>query len=192
MNEADALEAAVSAAEAGTDAEIVVVVCPRSDAWNDVALATGGVVAWAGFVAAVALPFDVSPWALVLELPVMASVGAWLGRSNALVGRLPARWRATRVDRAAAAAFSEEAVHATPRRHGVLLFVSHAERSARVLADVGLDAVVPDARWREVAAVAEAHGAVAGIRRLGELLAVAVPAGTGPQHELPDAPRVRP
>jgi putative membrane protein len=191
VNDADALEEAVRRAEERTDAEIIVVVCPRSDSWRDVGLAVGGVAAWLGFVGAIALPFDVSPMALVLELPLAAALGAWVGTADALVRRLPTRWTGPRVDRAAAEAFLEEAVHATPGRTGVLLFVSRAERAARVLADVGLEGRVPPVRWAEVAELAADGRTVDAIARLGALLAVAAPAGTGARLELPDAPRMR-
>ncbi len=188
---AEALEAAVRAAEEGTDAEIVVVVAARSDRYYGVAMGVGLVFAWFTYLFALWVPFDVPPLVLLIELPLAALVGAWLGTSDAIVRMLPLRQTTATVDRSASAAFYQEAVHATAHRNGVLVYQSLAERRVRVLPDVGLLAVLPPARWRQVEATGETAGLSAALAELGTMLGAVDPQRGGPRVELADAPRIR-
>lgn len=84
----------------------------------------------------------------------------------------------------------------TQHNNGVLLYVGLADRVVEIVADRGLNARIPQARWDEVCRSMEreyraghfAAGSLAGIEQIGALLEQHFPAG-GPAHrELPDEP----
>jgi uncharacterized membrane protein len=191
------VEQVVAAIEAKTDAEVVVVAAPRSGSYRDVTAAGASVVAWVSMNLAFFLPFEVHPIALSLELVGVWALAAWLlSGPGALARMLPAARRTRQVREAAMAEFHREAVHATPRRIGVLVYVSFLEQAVEILPDVGLEAVIPGGRWAEARGrfdVRTLDGFCAGLEAIGALLADAVPASeTGPGLELSDAPRIRP
>jgi len=98
------------------------------------------------------------------------------------------------VEERALVAFVEHGLYRTRDANGILILVSLFEHRVRVLADSGIDAVVPAGAWDEVVA-----GITAGIRgertadalcaaigRCGELLATHFPPRGGDRNELPD------
>jgi uncharacterized membrane protein len=190
------VEQAVAAIEARTDAEVVVVAAPRSGSYRDVAFAAASIVSFLALVLAIYAPFAFAPWALVLEL-----VGVWAGSAWVFSSPTVLRWllhpgrRRRHVRSAALAEFHQEAVHATPRRIGVLVYASFLEQEVELVPDVGLEGLIPGGVWIEVRARFADHtldGFVAGLEALGERLASAVPASeAGPGVELSDAPRIR-
>jgi putative membrane protein len=175
----EAVRRAVAAAEAESAGEIVPYVVAASDpypgtAWKGAAL---------GALLAALLAWVVHGWGGFWGGPdffwmvVPPAAGAALGLLA--VHFLPPlhRWLAgtelieLRTHRRAAAAFLEREVFRTPRRTGILLFVSLLERRVVVLADSGIHERVEDGAWDAVVA-----RIVAGIRRgdPGAALAVAI------------------
>lgn len=192
------VEALVREVEAGTSAELVVVIAGSSSTYR-------GVIGWAlGVPAVVATAFFCwSPWVfddtwipvdvLVASVAVAGLVGTSFRARRSLTSR---REQDRCVGLAADAAFWQEAVHATRARTGILVYVSLLERRVEVRADLAVSAAVPAAAWNAAVqriqaqystpdAFASAFGA------LGAVLAEHLPRAHDDENESPDAPRVR-
>lgn len=189
------VEEEVARLEASTDAEVVVVAAARSGTYRDAALIGASVAALALLVVLMLLPHPIHPVLVVVDLILVWGIAAWLLDGPVALRRLvgAARQQA-QVEEAAAAEFHREAVHATPRRTGLLIYVSALEGRVELIPDVGLEERIPRALWAD--AVAEfAHDDLehflAGLRRVGDLLARHVPPHEGETVDLPNAPRVR-
>jgi putative membrane protein len=197
---ADAVEAAVAEIEAHTSAEIVVVVAPRSDHFRDVSIAGGALVAWIALAFLLFSPLQFSAWSAALEAPLIGAVAAaWLHRSPSLLRRLASTQRLrTAAERAAAATFQNEAVHCTRSRTGILIYVSVLEDRVVLLADTGLDALVPNGAWNAIRwgtrtdprAPGDTAQFIAGLRALGAVLAAHLPSTTDNPNEMSDRPRM--
>jgi putative membrane protein len=189
-----AIEAVVGEIEARTDAELIVVAAPRSGTYRDLAAIGGGIAATAvlGYLCWSPVVFD-ARW-FPVDVLVSGTLVAWLlDRYPALVVRAAGRERRDRqVEEAARAAFVEENAHGTTARTGVLVYVSAAEGRVVVLPDHGLLGRIPGAAWNAVRVEARTvDELVAGLRRLGDLLAAHLPATGDNPDEIPNVPRVR-
>lgn len=192
------VEALVREVEAGTSAELVVVIAGASSSYR-------GVIGWAlGVPALVATAFFCwSPWVFddawipVDVLVASAAVAGLVGTSfQARRALTPRREQARCVGLAADAAFWQEAVHATKARTGILVYVSLLERSVVVRADLAVAASVPAAAWNAAVKGIEAPYSTpdafsAAFRALGAVLATHLPRAHDDENESPDAPRVR-
>lgn len=189
----DRIAAAIRAAEAQTDGEIVCVLARGSSAYVHVA------ALWAAGVALGA------PWALLLltswsvQRMLVAQLGVFvvallvfsLGPVRPRL--VPRPVQRARAHREAMEQFFARGLTRTKSRCGVMIFVSLAERYARVVADEGIAAKVRDAEWRGAVDALVAHmrdgeiadGFIVAIERCGALLAERAPA-TGTHDELPD------
>lgn len=98
-----------------------------------------------------------------------------------------------RAHRAALEQFVVRGITRTRNRTGVLIFVSLAERYARIIADEGIAAKVHNAEWQGAVDALTAHmrdgrvalGFIAAIERCGAVLAAHAPPDGSP-NELPD------
>lgn len=191
----EAVEAAVTAIEERSDAEIVVVAARRSGAYQDVALWAGLALGFVVLLLVVYAPWDFSATWLPLDLVAAVGLGGWMAhRSDRLLARITPRARQRRqVADAATIAFHEEQVHATRRRTGVLVYVSALEAAVHVIRDHGVDAHVPAAEWNRLRWEAnDLDGFLAGLAAAGDLLARHVPAiASDNPDEIPNAPRIR-
>lgn len=188
--------------EQSTSAEVVVVAASRSARHAWVGAAAGAAAAWLLLMFMVVLPWDFSAGWMLLELPLVGGLVAYLvPRSQKVMDKLlpPDQGRAI-VARAAAAAFTEEMVHGTRDRTGLLVYISGIEGRVSVLADGGIEAQVPPGEWAALPWCGEkaAPGPrdldafLNGLRTIGRTLAVHLPANPDDNpDELPDAPRVR-
>lgn len=194
---------AVRDLEDGTAAEVVVAIEPRSGHYRDVDYLVGGVTALAGLAFILYNPWTVhAPHALPLDLALLAIVGTLVSMPldwpKRLLTTRARRWRQVR--EAAAASFLRHAVGQTRRRAGILLYLSLLERRLEILADTGVTTAIPTRKWtdlcqdlREVARQPDPEAALlAGIGRLGELLAHYLPVEPTDIDELANAPRVAP
>ena len=90
--------------------------------------------------------------------------------------------------------FLVQNLHTTAGRTGVLLFVSVAERHAEIVADKGINALVPDGTWKAIIdgltrAIGQGkatEGFVTAIAAIGTVLAQHFPPGPRDPNELPD------
>lgn len=194
-----ALKRAIEAFEAGTSAELVIAVRPRSDRYAHAPAAVGALVGLASLAFLLyGEPSFGLHWFLV-DPALVGLLAAWLARDSAAAARLltPASWRREAVERAARASFVEHGVSETSGRTGVFVYVSLAERAAVVLVDVGVRCAVPQGPWaRATAALAAAVAGGAGARELApkiaalaELCADALPRAEDDVNELPDEVR---
>lgn len=188
-----AIEAVVAEIERRTDAEVIVVAAPRSGTYRDLAW-LGGLIVAAGVLAFLCwspVVFDARWWPV--EVLAAGLLVGWALDRYALSAKLAGEVRRRRqVREAAFAAFAEENVHATSDRTGVLVYVSAVEARVEIVADQGLQGRIPGAAWNALDVRADTLDAlIAGLRRLGELLAAHVPATGENPDQVANAPRVR-
>jgi putative membrane protein len=210
----DKVSAAIAAAEARSDGEIVAVATPISDPYHDVALhwavaALILVLAWAAW-----RPDWLSWWYDMLtggwhaeptlgELLTFLMILAVLKFTAVLLilKWMPLRLRLTpgatkhrRVRRRAVAVFKAAAERRTIGRTGVLIYLSMAERRAEIVADEAILKVTDETMWGEAMAelLAEVKagrigdGMVAAIERVGAVLAPHFPRSATDTNEIPD------
>lgn len=162
---------------------------------------------------AIALPIFIAavialalPWLLVAltALPVLRLLALQMLTFVVLAGVLILPWirvalmpRAARravAHRAAMEQFVSRGIARTEDRCGILIFVSLAERYARVVADEGIAAKVPQARWQAAvdALIGRtkdgrvADGFIAAIELCGNELSTHFPRSPGSRNDLPD------
>jgi putative membrane protein len=190
----DRIAAAIRAVEARTSGEIVCVLAEQSADSGALPILLAALVALA------------SPWVLVAvtELPVLAilswQIVVFLALSLMLclprvrVALIPRRARRAMAFRVATEQFFTRSVSRKHDRSGILIFVSLAEHYARIIADDGIDARVPQSHWQGAVDALTAHaregrvadGFVAAIEMCGAVLAEHFPRTDGSPNELPD------
>jgi len=189
------LSAAIRDAEARTTGEIVCVLAQSSSVGR-----TALPVALAA-VLALAVPWLLMVLtALSLQLILSIQVVVFLagvavaGLPRVQVALMPRAMRRALAHRAAMEQFVIRGIARTRQRTGILVFVSLAERYARIIADDGIAQRVPQAHWqgaieRLVAHMREdrvADGFIAAVETCGEVLAANFPSRGGGPDELPD------
>jgi putative membrane protein len=216
LNDADhdKVSAAIAAAEAQTNGEIVAVATPISDPYHDVALhwavaAMILVLAWAAWC-----PNCLQWWydlltrgwsaeptlgqlltllmiLAVLKFTAVLLILKWMPLRLALT---PPPTKHRRVRRRAVAVFRAAAERRTVGRTGVLIYLSMAERRAEIVADEAILKVTDEHTWGEAMAALLEHvrdgrpgdGIVAAIERVGGVLAEHFPRSAGDSNEIPD------
>ena len=188
------ISAAIQAAERRTSGEIVCV------------LARSSVEATALSIVLATLGALALPWLLVMltTLPVLMILSLQLALFVVLatilclprvrVALLPKATRRAIAHRAAMEQFMLRGIGRTEGRTGVLVFVSLAERYARIVADEAIAQRVAQADWQgAIDALIEhmregriADGFVVAIERCGGVLATHFPAKADERSELPD------
>ena len=188
------ISAAIRAVEARTSGELVCVLARASSEYAAAPLL------WAALTALLA------PWPLIhfTQWPVRSLFAAQIVIYIAALVLFSSRWlrvaltpRATRrafAHRAASEQFLTRGVSHTSGRTGVLIFVSLAERYARIIADEGVAAKVDQKEWQgaidaltvQMSKGQVAEGFLAAIEACGEVLARHAPPGAAPREELPD------
>ena len=197
LNEQDRvrISSAIRASEARTTGEIVCVLAENSSAD-----ATSVPVMLAAIVA-LALPwplmmFTALPLQSILSLQVLTFLGLLtiLCLPRVRVALLPRAARRALAHRAAMEQFLTRGIARTRERTGILIFVSMAERYARIIADEGIASRVPQEEWQGALDTLKAHmregriadGFVTAIDRCGAVLAAHFPVVEGDRSELPD------
>lgn len=183
------IQEAVGRAEEQTAGEIVPVVVPRSDDYEDVVWRGAGAAILLTLLAVLltlrfydgwGLGWLFAPWGVALSVLTAGTVGALLTRFVYPLQRLLAgseRLDET-VHRRALQAFVEEEVFDTRDRTGILLFVSLREHRIEVLGDSGINQQVEPDDWTEVVARIQrgiqndnlTEGLVEAIEKCGRLL----------------------
>ena len=183
---------AIRAAEQKTSGEIVCVLARSSSEYHSAPVLVGALLAL------------LAPWALVfltqwsIERILLAQLAifvlATLICSVTPIGMVlvPRRIQRTRAHRAAVEQFHIRGLGRLQERAGILIFVSLAERYARIIADDHLAAKVPAGEWRSAVDALTAHmkdhriaeGFVAAIERCGAVLSEHAPGAQS--GKLPD------
>lgn len=189
------VEDAVARLEERTGAEIVVVASGRSGSYRDVSLIAASLLAVLAMWILVLIPYPVHEFMLVIEVSLTWLLAAWVFDGAWFLRLLVSKKRrAAQVLEAAHAEFHREGVHATPRRIGVLIYVSALEGAVEVLPDLGIEGRIPPARWIEATQGFrndDLDHFLSGLDRLGALLAEYVPERDEDVVDLPNTPRVR-
>jgi putative membrane protein len=188
------ISAAIHAAEAKTSGEIVCVLAQTS---SD---ATGLPILLAALVA-LALPWLLVAFTaltvhriLLLQVVVFLALAAVFCLPRVRVALLP---RAARRAVAHGVALEQFAIRGIARkkdRSGILIFVSLAEHYARIVADEGIAARVPQSEWQGAVDALVAHcssgriadGFISAIGTCGAVLTTHFPRTAGSRDELPD------
>jgi|TARA_B110000977_G_scaffold172791_1_gene225441 putative membrane protein len=185
---------AIGQAEKNTDAELVTVLAGESDDYYFIP------TMWAALVSlvtpAVLLQTNLwlsqtdMLWIQLLEFIALALVFRWQPLKHLLV---PKRVKHARASLLAKQQFLSQGLHHTRGETGLLIFVSEAERYAEILADRGINNLVPEGAWdrilQQLLGQIKANNTEAGlidaIEACGNLLAEHVPS-THDQDELPN------
>jgi putative membrane protein len=188
-----AVSAAIRKAEAQTSGQIVCVLARSSSEYGYVP------ILWASVLALIA-PWPLiyfTPWSVqrifLLQLVVFLVVGVVLVLAPLRFALVPRAVRRARAHRAALEQFVVRGITRTKNRTGVLIFVSLAERYARIIADEGIAAKVHGPEWQAAIDALTAHmrdgriveGFTAAIERCGVVLAAHAPPD-GSANELPE------
>lgn len=194
LEEQRRINAAVKAAEERTSGEIVCVLAEASSDYMSYA------TAWSALIALIA------PWVLlaltdlsvrgifVAQIIIFVALFLVLSESSVLRLLVPRRARRAAAHRAAMEQFMIRGMARKKNRAGILIFVSLAERYARIVADDGIAARVTQPVWQEAVdellerakAGAIAEGFVIAVEKCGRVLAEHFPPVAGEEDELPD------
>ena len=185
---------AIHAAEAGTSGQIVCVLARTSMNYGDIAMLLAALLA----LLAPWLLLALTQWSVIhlLLAQLVIFVIAWLLLSIPAISTMLVSGRAKRAaaHRAAAEQFMIRGLSRTSGGTGVLIFVSLAERYARIIADDGIAARIAPKDWQAIVDDLTAHmrehrvgdGFVSAINACGALLAAHFPPGASASNELPD------
>lgn len=188
-----AIAAAIRTAEQRTSAQLICVLAHASSAYAHVP------ILWASLLA-LALPWPLiylTPWSVerifLAQLALFIAAGVMLSWTPLRLWLVPRRTQRARAHYAALDQFFLRRVSHTAKRTGVLIFVSLAERYARIIADEGIATTVPNAEWQAAIDALTGHmrdgriatGFIAAIERCGEVLAAHAPPDGSP-NVLPD------
>jgi putative membrane protein len=189
----EAVSAAIRAAEQRSCGQIVCVLAHSASAYAHVPLF------WASALALF------TPWPLILltqwsvqriflcQLMVFLIAGLLLSLMPLRYLLVPRAIKRARAHRAALEQFVVRGISRTTNRSGVLIFVALAEHYARIIADEGIAAKVPQGEWQSAIDALTAHmrdrkianGFIAAIERCGAILAAHAPPDGSP-NQLPD------
>jgi putative membrane protein len=216
MSQADRekISAAISAAEATSDGEIVAVTTPLSDSYHDVALHWAlvplfAVLAWAAWrptALAWWYRFLFGGWQpepsigelltlllffAALKFTVALLILKWMPLRLALT---PGATKHRRVRRRAITIFKAAAERRTENRAGILIYLSMGEHRAEIVADEAITKVTTPETWGEAMATLLADvrdgrpgdGICAAIQQIGIVLAEHFPKTTTNPNEIPD------
>ena len=216
LSEADhaKVSAAIAAAEAQSDGEIVGIATPISDAYHDVALHWAlvplfAVLAWAAWRPTGLVwsyNFLLGGWRPEPTLGQLLTLLMFLAALKFTVALLilksmplrlaltPAATKHRRVRRRAIALFKAAAERRTVGRTGILIYLSMAERRAEIVADEAITKVTTPETWGEAMASLLVHmregraadGMVAAIQQVGAVLAEHFPRSATDTNEIPD------
>lgn len=187
------IAAAIGAAERRTCGQLVCVLAHASSSYAHVPLL------WASTLALI-LPWPLiyfTQWSVewifaaqLVTFIVFAILLSWMPLRMMLV---PSAVRRAQAHHVALEQFMVRRVSQTANRTGVLIFVSLAEHYARIIADEGIAAKVPNAQWQAAIDALIGHtrdgriaeGFIAAIERCGAVLAEHAPPDGSP-NALPD------
>lgn len=188
------IAAAIHLAEAGTSGEIVCVLARAAGGYGEIPAVMAAVLA-------LALPWALVEWTqwtvlhiLLAQLVCYAALWGLFSLPAVSQRLVPRAMQRSAAHRAAMEQFVVRSVSRTAQRTGILIFVSLAERYARIVADDGIAAKIPPERWQAIVDGLIAHtrqdriadGFVSAISACGEALKTHFPADGADANQLPD------
>jgi putative membrane protein len=185
---------AIRSAEARTSGEIVCVLARSSSHATALPVLLAAAIALALpwlLVACTALTVE---RILLLQVAVFLALLLLLSVPRVRAALMPRKTRRAIAHRAAMEQFAMRGIAHKKDRSGILIFVSLAERYARIIADDGIAARVPQAEWQAAVDALIAHmrdgrisdGFVTAVDLCGEKLATHFPRTATGSDELPD------
>ena len=185
--------AAITAAEQKTSGELVAVVAADADDYRYLALLWPALAALLLPAILLTIAPGTNAWLLYLAQTALFVALALLAQLTPLrMALVPAAAKRRCASRLAREQFFAQGLHLTRERTGVLIFVAVAEHHVEIIADRGIDALVPPDTWDQ--AVAEfvkrvrggrvAEGLLAAIGTVGERLAEHFPRAPDDADEL--------
>jgi putative membrane protein len=189
------IASAIAETERRTSGELVAVVAPAADDYRYVPLLWPALAAL--LLPAILLTIEpgTSAWTLYLVQAAAFLVLALLAHLPPVrMALVPDSMKRRRASRLAREQFFEQGLHLTGARTGVLIFVSVAEHYVEIIADEGINALVPSGTWdkavsdfvERVRAKRIAEGFVAMIDVVGTRLAEHFPRAADDRDELPN------
>ena len=215
LNEQDhaLVSAAIAAAEANSDGEIVAIASDQSDAYHDVGLHYAALVAFASLALFAAVPGllmwwhdlfigwspepslrEMLTWALMLSLAKFLFVLFLLKWRPLRMLLTPGATKTRRVRRRAIMLFKTGAERRTVGRTGILIYLSLAEHRAEIVADEAITSVTTPETWGEAMAALltevkggrPGEGISAAVALIGAVLAEHFPKSSSDTNEIPD------
>ena len=208
------VSAAIAAAEAQSDGEIVAVITDLSDPYHDVALHWSVLVLIAVLGWAAACPSCLQYWfatlsggwaaeptirelltfLMILAVVKFTAVLLILKYMPLRLALTPGATKLRRVRRRAISIFKAGAERRTVGRTGILIYLSMGERRAEIVADDAIVKVTTPETWGEamaallveVKAGRMADGMIAAIEQVGAVLATHFPRSSTDTNEIPD------
>ncbi len=188
------ISAAIHATESKTSGEIVCVLAQTSSDTTALPILLAA-------VAALAVPWLLLAFTafsvqriMLLQIVVFFALTALLCLPRVRVALLPLRLRRAAAHRAAMEQFMIRGIARKKDRSGILIFVSLSERYARIIADQGISARVPQSDWQAAVDALVAHmsngriadGFLMAINACETVLATHFPRTASSGDELPD------
>ena len=207
------VSAAIAAAEARCNGEIIAIAADQSDAYHDVGLHYAVLALFLVLAFFAAWPHQLEIWWTRLEgwsvessLRELLTLLLGMALLKFLAVLFIMKWRplrlfltpgatkTRRVRRRAVMLFKTGAERRTVGRTGILIYLSMAERRAEIVGDEAITAVTTPETWGEamaallveVKAGRPGDGIVAAVERIGEVLAEHFPRTAGDRNEIPD------
>jgi len=188
------IASAIRSAEAKTSGEIVCVLARTSTHATALPVILAAAAALAMPWVLVALTAMTVQRILVIQVAVFLVLLLLLNLPSLRVALMPRRMRRAIAHQKAMEQFISRGIAWNKDRAGILIFVSLAERYARIIADDEIAARVPQSAWQgAVDALIEhmrdgrvAEGFIAAIDACGNELARHFPQAAGSRNELPD------
>jgi putative membrane protein len=194
MKDRERIGAAIRAAEAKTSGEIVCVLAEASSDATALPILSAALVALALPWFLVAITALSVHRILLLQLIMFIGLSVLLCLPRVRIAMMPRAARRAVAHRVALEQFSIRGVARKKDHTGVLIFVSLAERYARIVADHGIAARVSQAQWQHAVDALTTHmgsgrvaeGFIAAIDLCGKVLEANFPRTPGSGDELPD------
>jgi putative membrane protein len=151
------ISAAIRGTEAKTSGEIVCVLAQTSSDTTALPILLAAVVALtAPWLLLAFTAFSVHR-IMLLQIVVFFVLSALLCLPRVRIALLPLRLRRAAAHRAAMEQFMIRGIARKKDRSGILIFVSLSERYARIIADQGISARVPQSEWQAAVDALVAH-----------------------------------
>lgn len=208
------ISAAVSAVERSTAGEVVTIIAEQSDDYAEVALVWSALVAFLALAALMLWPdfyLGIYDWmtggwmqewqprgifAVALLVAGLKFAGMWLLQlwKPLRMFLVPGPVKLARVRARAIMCFKVGAERRTHGRTGILIYLSLREHRAEIVADEAITSKVEAQVWGEAMAAMLVHiregriadGMIAGVEKVGAVLAEHFPLAEGDTNELPD------